>query len=94
MKLYLNFHQFINFALTKDQEFRDFMRNIKEKADKESGEKIKKTKTISSQIKRSTISESNEDNDNDENKNNKEEKGHYFPMNFKSLLDYFIDRGR
>ena len=94
MKLYLNFHQFINFALTKDQEFRDFMRNIKEKADKESGEKIKKTKTISSQIKSSTISESNEDNDNDENKNNKEEKGHYFPMNFKSLLDYFIDRGR
>ena len=35
MKLYLNFHQFINFALTKDKEFREFMRNIKRKIEKE-----------------------------------------------------------
>ena len=31
MKLYLDFYQFMNFALTKDQDFRNFMREIKEK---------------------------------------------------------------
>ena len=31
MKLYLDFYQFMNFALTKGQDFRDFMREIKEK---------------------------------------------------------------
>ncbi len=30
-KLYLNFYEFLNFALTKEQDFRQFMRNIKEK---------------------------------------------------------------
>ena len=34
-KLYLDFYQFINFALEKDQEFREFMRNIKKKYLKE-----------------------------------------------------------
>ena len=29
MKLYLDFYQFMNFALTKDQDFREFMREIK-----------------------------------------------------------------
>ena len=31
MKLYLDFYQFMNFALTKDQDFREFMREIKSK---------------------------------------------------------------
>ena len=31
MKLYLDFYQFMNFALTKDQDFRNFMREIKER---------------------------------------------------------------
>ena len=30
-KLYLNFYEFLNFALTKEQNFRNFMRKIKEK---------------------------------------------------------------
>ena len=31
LKLYLNFYQFLNFALTKEEAFRQFMRNVKEK---------------------------------------------------------------
>jgi len=88
MKLYLNFHQFINFALTKDQEFREFMRNIKEKSEKEKEDKIKKTKTFSNGSKSSEINEEAEEDELDE------EKGQYLPMNFKSLLDYFVDRGK
>ena len=34
MKLYLDFYQFMNFALTKDQDFREFMREIKLKTRK------------------------------------------------------------
>ena len=71
LKLYLNFHQFINFALTKDQDFRQFMRNIKERAEK------KKNNTK-----------------NGDKSDNEEEKDGYLPMSFKSLLDYFIDKGK
>ena len=71
LKLYLNFHQFINFALTKDQDFRQFMRNIKERAEKE------KNKTKSG-----------------DKSDTEEEKDGYLPMSFKSLLDYFIDKGK
>lgn len=35
MKLYLDFYQFMNFALTKDQDFREFMREIKLKREKD-----------------------------------------------------------
>ena len=42
MKLYLDFYQFMNFALTKDQDFREFMREIKSK-NKKSEEDINKT---------------------------------------------------
>ena len=41
MKLYLNFYQFLTFALTKEQDFRQFMRNIKEKYNKIDGEENK-----------------------------------------------------
>ena len=34
MKLYLDFYQFMTFALTKDQDFRDFMREIKARREK------------------------------------------------------------
>ena len=80
MKLYLNFHQFINFALTKDQDFRQFMRNIKERAEKE---EKSKTKNKIGDANNNNISE-NEDN----------EKEGYLPMSFKSLLDYFVDKGK
>ena len=72
LKLYLNFHQFINFALTKDQDFRQFMRNIKERAEKEKNNNTK-----------NRIGEEKD-----------EEKDGYLPMNFKSLLDYFINKGK
>ena len=75
MKLYLNFHQFINFALTKDKEFREFMRNIKRKIEKEN--KLK-----------------NQNNITKDNNEEDEEKGQYLPMTFKSLLDYFVDKGK
>ena len=71
MKLYLNFHQFMNFALTKDQDFRQFMRNIKERVEKNKKDGLMK-----------------EENDLEC------EKDGYFPMTFKSLLDYFIDKGK
>ena len=78
LKLYLNFHQFINFALTKDQDFRQFMRNIKERAEKEKKFKARKNTGIIV-----------------ENENNSDqEKDGYLPMSFKSLLDYFIDKGK
>ena len=84
MKLYLNFHQFINFGLTKDQEFREFMRNIKEKLEK-GKDKTNESKSESS----------NEESESNETKGkNEEEKGQYLPMDFKSLLDYFVDRGK
>ena len=84
MKLYLNFHQFINFALTKDKEFREFMRNIKEKLEKG------KNKTNTNKSK---ISSENSD-DTEKSEKNEEEKGQYLPMDFKSLLDYFVETGR
>ena len=77
LKLYLNFHQFINFALTKDQDFRQFMRNIKERAEKEKKIKAKKNMGIIGV-----------------NKSLEQEKDGYLPMSFKSLLDYFIDKGK
>ena len=85
MKLYLNFHQFINFALTKDQEFREFMRNIRDKSNKEKEEKNNTKNQNSLQSENSGGEEQGE---------NDEEKGKYLPMNFKSLLDYFVDRGK
>ena len=78
MKLYLNFHQFINFGLTKDQEFRQFMRNIKERAEKE--------KKSQNKNKIPNITEKDID-------LNKEKDG-YLPMSFNSLLNYFIEKGK
>ena len=49
---------------------------------------MKKTKTFSNGSKSSEIDEEAEEDELDE------EKGQYLPMNFKSLLDYFVDRGK
>ena len=84
MKLYLNFHQFINFGLTKDKEFREFMRNTRKKLEQEKAQKNNNKSQID-----------NENSDDSENsENDDEEKGLYLPMDFKSLLDYFVDRGK
>ena len=80
MKLYLNFHQFIYFALTKDQDFRQFIRIIKERSDKE--KKIKEKNKLGI-----TTNNSNEE-------DNENEKDGYLPMSFNSLLDYFVDKGK
>ena len=82
MKLYLNFHQFIYFALTKDQDFRQFIRNIKERTEKEKEKKIKEKKKLGV-----STNNSNE-------KDNENEKDGYLPMSFNSLLDYFVDKGK
>ena len=81
MKLYLNFHQFIYFALTKDQDFRQFIRIIKERAEKEKEKKIKEKKKLG------ITNNSNE-------KDYENEKDGYLPMSFNSLLDYFVDKGK
>ena len=84
MKLYLNFHQFINFGLTKDKEFREFMRNTRKKLEQEKAQKNNN---------KSQIDNENPD-DSENSENDDEEKGLYLPMDFKSLLDYFVDRGK
>jgi hypothetical protein len=61
----------MNFALTKDQDFRQFMRNIKERVEKKKKDGLMK-----------------EENDSECDKDG------YFPMTFKSLLDYFVDKGK
>ena len=82
LKLYLNFSQFINFALTKNEEFRQFMRNIKERREKE------KKNIANNNI------EGPSDNYLNDNYNYTGENDGYLPMSFNSLLDYFIDKGK
>jgi len=84
MKLYLNFHQFINFALTKDQDFRQFIRKIKERSEKEKEKKIKEQNKLG-------VSTNNSNEKDNENEN---EKDGYLPMSFNSLLDYFVGKGK
>ena len=81
-KLYLNFTQFINFSLTKNEEFRKFMRNIKERREKE--KKIIANNNI--EVSNNNLNEllSNYEGENDG----------YLPMSFNSLLDYFICKGK
>jgi len=83
LKLYLNFSQFINFALTKNEEFRQFMRNIKERREKE--KKI---------LENNNIEDSADNNLNENHHHFKGENDGYLPMSFNSLLDYFIDKGK
>ena len=82
LNAYLDFYQFINFALSdnKDQLFRDFMRNLKKrKIDKE--EKNSESKDILPIIDgNSIITNTNKFIDEEVN---------FLPMNFNLLLDYF-----
>lgn len=107
-KLYLDFYQFMQFALNKksDQNFRVFMRKIKEKIMKE-----KREKTIKEQEKEDirnfldnqefTIDKSDINNiiidaNNDNSILNNDEKNEpiFLPMNFNLVLDYFINKGK
>ena len=94
-KLYLDFFQFMNFALSKksDQDFRVFMRQIKEKKMKEKeeerlAEEEKKKKNLEN-FKGGEEEEVVDDLFVDEKK-----EPVFFPMNFNLLLDYFINKGK
>ena len=94
-KLYLDFFQFMNFALSKksDQDFRVFMRQIKEKKMKEKeeerlAEEEKKKKSLDN-FKGGEEEEVVDDLFVDEKK-----EPVFFPMNFNLLLDYFINKGK
>ena len=76
--MYLNFYQFMKFGLTRDQDFRQFMRKVKSKNKYE--ENKKKNKTID-------YNSDNENFDNNEKKTNI-----YIPMNFNLIFNYFINK--
>ena len=92
--LYLDFFQFMKFALSKesDQEFRVFMRNIKEKKMKEKEEERKAEEEKKKKNLENLKGEEEEVVDDlfvDEKK-----EPVFFPMNFNLLLDYFINKGK
>ena len=88
-KLYLDFFQFMNFALSKssEQDFRIFMRKVKEKILKE-----KELERIEEEKKKNSSEKQEEEVDDlfvDEKK-----EPVFLPMNFNLLLDYFINKGK
>lgn len=109
-KLYLDFYQFMQFALSKssDQDFRIFMRNIKEKIMKEKANQNKSTITNNNEINDNRSSSLNLDNLNESNTNFENSKNQndslldcdnnnepiFLPMNFNLVLDYFINKGK
>ena len=93
-KLYLDFFQFMNFALSKksDQDFRVFMRGIKEKKMKE-----KEQERIAEEEKRKKNLENFQGEDEevvDDLFVDEKKEPVFFPMNFNLLLDYFINKGK
>ena len=94
-KLYLDFFQFMNFALSKksDQDFRVFMRNIKEKKMKE-----KELERIAEEEKRKKNLENFQGEEEEEVVDDlfvdEKKEPVFFPMNFNLLLDYFINKGK
>lgn len=104
-KLYLDFYQFMQFALKKDQDFRLFMRKIKMKV-KTKQINNTSTSTISPNLNghkhrysNSNYSPFDENPDNDYHNfpipiANKEEEDRYLPMSFNLVLDYFITKGK
>ena len=92
-KLYLDFFQFMNFALSKksDQDFRIFMRKIKEKKMKE-----KEKERLAEEEKRKKNLEYPEEEEEPVDDLFVDEKKEpvFFPMNFNLLLDYFINKGK
>ena len=90
--IYLDFFQFMNFALSKksDQEFRVFMRKIKEKKMKE-----KELERIAEEEKRKKNMEITEEEEPvDDLYVDEKKEPVFFPMNFNLLLDYFINKGK
>ena len=92
--LYLDFFQFMNFALSKksDQDFRMFMRNIKEKKMKE-----KEQERIEEEEKKKKNLENfkgEEEEVVDDLYVDEKKEPVFFPMNFNLLLDYFINKGK
>ena len=93
-KLYLDFFQFMNFALSKksDQDFRVFMRNIKEKKMKEKEQE----RILEEEKKRKNLEnfEKGEEEVVDDLFVDEKKEPVFFPMNFNLLLDYFINKGK
>ena len=89
-KLYLDFFQFMNFALSKssDQDFRIFMRKVKEKILKE-----KELERIEEEKKKNNMEKQEEEVVDDLFVDEKKEPV-FLPMNFNLLLDYFINKGK
>ena len=94
-KLYLDFFQFMNFALSKksDQDFRVFMRQIKEKKMKEKEEERKAEEEKKKKSLENFNGEEEEEVVDDLFVDEKKEPV-FFPMNFNLLLDYFINKGK
>ena len=89
-KLYLDFFQFMNFALSKssDQDFRIFMRKVKEKILKE-----KELDRIEEEKRKNNMEKQEEEVVDDLFVDEKKEPV-FLPMNFNLLLDYFINKGK
>ena len=89
-KLYLDFFQFMNFALSKssDQDFRIFMRKVKEKILKE-----KELERIEEEKRKNSMEKQEEEVIDDLFVDEKKEPV-FLPMNFNLLLDYFINKGK
>ena len=89
-KLYLDFFQFMNFALSKssDQDFRIFMRKVKEKILKE-----KELERIEEEKRKNSMEKQEEEVVDDLFVDEKKEPV-FLPMNFNLLLDYFINKGK
>ena len=89
-KLYLDFFQFMNFALSKssDQDFRIFMRKVKEKILKE-----KELERIEEEKRKNSMEKQEEVVIDDLFVDEKKEPV-FLPMNFNLLLDYFINKGK
>ena len=88
-KLYLDFFQFMNFALSKssDQDFRIFMRKTKEKILKEKEkERIEEEKLKALDKKQDEVV--------DDLFVDEKKEPVFLPMNFNLLLDYFINKGK
>ena len=105
-KLYLDFYQFMQFALSKasDQDFRIFMRKIKEKIMKEKENEKNKSKEENesednpslhfSRTNRTNSDITKEEEADDLLNSDNANEPIFLPMNFNLVLDYFINKGK
>lgn len=94
-KLYLDFYQFMQFALSKasDQDFRVFMRKIKSKILKEKAKEMQNDEDVKRKDS-SCLLEKNITNDDDDLLEDDKKEPVFLPMNFNLVLDYFINKGK